>query len=224
MNIPPATQPIRIWDLPTRLFHWSLVLLVAAAWATAELADDLMDYHMLAGYGILALVLFRFAWGFVGSAHSRFADFVRGPGAAMAYLRQMKSGSPLHHHGHNPLGGWMVVILLISLLLQAGTGLFANDDIMTEGPLKHWVSDDTSSLLTSIHHANFNILLGLVALHISAILFYRFFKGENLVRPMVTGYKPLPTGTPTPKAAPAWLAALILAGASALVWGMVNYL
>jgi len=117
-----------------------------------------------------------------------------------------------------------VVILLASILLQAGTGLFANDDIMTEGPLKHLVSDDASSLLTGIHETNFYVLLGLVAVHVGAILFYRFFKGEDLVRPMLTGNKPLPAGTPKPNIAPTWLAALIMAGSSAAVWGIVNYL
>jgi cytochrome b len=214
----------RIWDLPTRLFHWCLVLLVAAAWGTAELGDNLMDYHKLAGYGILALVMFRLAWGICGSETSRFVGFVRGPKSALAYLQAVKSGQASSYPGHNPLGGWMVAALLALLFLQAGTGLFANDDIMTEGPLKHWVSDEASSLLTGIHETNFYVLLGLVAVHVSAILFYRFFKGEDLVRPMLTGNKPLPLGTPEPKMAPIWLAALIMAGSSATVWGIVAYL
>lgn len=214
----------RIWDLPTRLFHWCLVLLVAAAWGTAELGDNLMDYHKLAGYGILALVMFRLVWGICGSETSRFVGFMRGPKSALAYLQAVKSGQASPYPGHNPLGGWMVAALLALLFLQAGTGLFANDDIMTEGPLKHWVSDEASSLLTGIHETNFYVLLGLVAVHVSAILFYRFFKGEDLVRPMLTGNKPLPLGTPEPKMAPIWLAALIMAGSSATVWGIVAYL
>ena len=214
----------RIWDLPTRLFHWSLVLLVGAAWGTAELGDNLMDYHKLAGYGILALVMFRLTWGICGSETSRFASFVRGPKSALAYLRAVKSGLASPYPGHNPLGGWMVVALLAILFLQAGTGLFANDDIMTEGPLKHWVSDETSSLLTGIHETNFYVLLGLVAIHVSAILFYRFFKGEDLVRPMLTGNKSLLPCAPEPKIAPIWLAVLIMAGSSATVWGIVTYL
>lgn len=215
--------PTVVWDIPTRLFHWSLALLFFSAWVTAEIGDNLMDAHKLIGYAILALALFRWAWGFVGSSTSRFSDFVRGPKAAIAHIQEVKSGKPVPHTGHNPLGGWMVLALLLLLLVQAGTGLFANDDIMTEGPLKHLVSDDASSLLTGIHHLVFDGLLVLVGLHVAAILAYRFRLKENLVLPMLTGHKKLPSGSPKPRIASPWLALVLFLIATGTVAALVNF-
>lgn len=211
-----------VWDIPTRLFHWSLALLFFSAWVTAEIGDNLMDAHKLIGYAILALVLFRWLWGFAGSSTSRFSDFIHGPLAAMAHLKEVKSGKPAPHAGHNPLGGWMVLALLLLLLVQAGTGLFANDDIMTEGPLKHLVSDELSSRLTGIHHLVFDGLLVLVGLHVAAILAYRFRLKENLVLPMLTGRKELPPGMPTPRIASTWLALILFLLAAGGVAALIN--
>lgn len=220
MNIPhsqtPSAARILVWDLPTRLFHWTLLMLVVAAWGTAE--NDWMDYHKLAGFGILALLLFRIVWGFVGSTHSRFADFIHRPATTLSYAKDMKAGKPSEYVGHNPLGGWMIAGLLLILLAQAGSGLFASDDIMTDGPLRHWVADGTASLLTKIHEINFYFLASLVALHIGAILAYRFLKGENLVLAMLTGRKAMHKASCAPKTSPLWLAALALSATTAMVW------
>jgi cytochrome b len=182
---------IRIWDLPTRLFHWILVVLVVFSVVTAEIGGNWLDWHMRSGYCILTLLLFRLLWGFAGSYHARFANFVRPPAAALAYLRGLRSGSAAARGGHNPLGALSVVALLIAFLLQASTGLFANDDsTSTEGPLAKLVSNHTSNLLTAVHEINQWVLYTLVALHVAAIAYYWFARRENLVTPMLTGDKP----------------------------------
>ncbi|OQW95394.1 MAG: hypothetical protein BWK79_02640 [Beggiatoa sp. IS2] len=180
---------VLVWDLPVRLFHWLLVGLVITAWVTAEEGGGWMTWHLWCGYSILTLVLFRILWGFFGSHYARFSDFIYGPRQVIQYATHLFKPSSPHYIGHNPIGGWSVVFLLTTLLIQAGTGLFANDDIATEGPLASWVTEEISSLLTEIHEINFNILLILVGLHLSAILFYRVVKKQNLVLPMITGRK-----------------------------------
>lgn len=178
-----------VWDLPTRLFHWSLALLVAFQWASAEVGGFLMDYHVLGGYAILALVLFRVVWGLVGSHHARFANFLRGVGPTLEYARALRANAAPRYLGHNPLGGWMVLALLGMLALQIATGLFASDDAMTRGPLMHLVSEQASQILTQIHEGSFGVLLALIVLHVASVMAHRIFKGENLARAMVTGYK-----------------------------------
>ena len=212
---------VRIWDLPVRLFHWLLLLLVCFSWYCGE--QGIMDWHKRSGYAILTLLLFRLAWGLVGSTTARFGSFVKGPAAALAYARALRAGTPLPSLGHNPLGGWMVVALLAVLLLQAGTGLFANDDILTEGPLAKLVSKDASDWLTGIHEANFNLLLVLVALHIAAALFYFFVKGENLILPMITGRKRIEAKASGLRFRSPFLALVALALAAALVWWIVTF-
>lgn len=180
---------IYVWDLPTRLFHWTLLGLVIFQWASAEIGGDLMDYHLLTGYAIAALVVFRVAWGFAGNRYARFGNFLRGVGPTIEYARAMRAKTAPRYLGHNPLGGWMVLALLGTLAIQVTTGLFANDDVMTEGPLRHLVSDRASSLLTEVHGLVFNLLVALVALHVVAVYAHRIFKKEDLIRPMLTGYK-----------------------------------
>ncbi|MBF0305432.1 MAG: cytochrome b/b6 domain-containing protein [Alphaproteobacteria bacterium] len=206
---------IPVWDPPTRAFHWSLALLVALAWASAKL--DSMTLHMNAGHAILALIAFRLAWGFVGSRHSRFTDFVRGPRAALAYLR-----GGVATLGHNPLGGWMVLALLGVLGGQAVTGLFADDDIIASGPLAHLVSSSATSLLTKVHKIGAKAILALIALHLAAVLFHRLVKGENLVRPMITGIKRLPShhAPPAQPFASPWAALAVFAAAAGVSWGL----
>lgn len=220
---PENIQAVTVWDLPTRLFHWTLVALMIAQWLTAE-ASSTMDWHVRDGYAVLALVLFRLIWGFVGSETARFSDFVRGPGAALEYVRALLRGETPHYLGHNPLGAWSIVAMLVLLLIQAGTGLFANDDIMTEGPLYAWVSKDTSDWLTTIHKLNFNLLLLVIAVHISAVLFYLLVKRENLIHPMLSGHKRLPPelAQPAPRIVSPWrgLAALVAVGVA--VWSLVR--
>jgi cytochrome b len=223
---PPAERrPILVWDLPVRLFHWLLVLLVTASALSgsfaAEIGGDGMQWHKRCGYCILALVLFRAGWGFFGSTYARFANFVRGPRAVARYAAGLLRPTHETHAGHNPLGGWSVVSMLLALGVQTTTGLFISDeDLGVEGPLAHLVSSRTGDLLASVHEINFYVLLALVATHIAAILFYLLVKRENLVRPMLTGYKQLP-----PRASPAGgsgmalrAAALLLVAAATVYW------
>lgn len=219
MSAKAPEAPVTVWDLPTRLFHWILVVLIGVSWYCGETGE--MRWHMLSGQTILALLLFRLAWGLVGSQSARFTDFVRGPGAVVGYARGLLAGSAPPAVGHNPLGGWMVVALLLVLLIQAGTGLFANDDIFSEGPLADQVSKATSDQLTKLHKANFNLLLVLAALHIAAAFYYLLAKGENLIRPMFTGRKRL-AGAAAPRLRSPLLALALLAGAAGLVWLLVT--
>mgnify|MGYP005812610067 CR=1 FL=1 len=212
-----------VWDWPVRIFHWTLVALLAASWATAEAGVEFMPWHMRCGYAVLTLLLFRLLWGLVGSRSARFSDFLRGPRAVLGYARAWFSREPHHYLGHNPLGGWMVIVLLVLVAVQAGSGLFANDDIFNEGPLARLVSGATSGLLTAVHKANFNLLLVAVGLHVVAVLLY-LWRGENLLRAMFTGRK-LP-GAYRDRAgvmAPLWRAALCLALAAGGVWALVTW-
>ena len=181
---------VLVWDLPTRLFHWLLLISVILSFVTGNIGGNTMKYHLLSGYGILVLLIFRLAWGLVGSRTARFSSFVKGPATVLAYvatLLQKKTQKP--SLGHNPLGGWSIVAMLLVLFVQVATGLFANDDILTGGPLYVWVTKETSNLLTWVHLINRFVLIALIAVHIFAVFFYFFFKHENLIRPMVTGMK-----------------------------------
>jgi len=175
---------IRVWDLPTRLFHWLLAALMVAAFVTGQLGGDLMAWHGRLGLAIIGLLVFRLVWGFVGSTHARFANFFPRPATVVAYLRGQWRGL-----GHNPLGALSVFGLLVVVAIQALTGLFANDDIAFQGPLAVLVAGDTSLWLTSIHRIMVNLLLLLVGLHVAAVLFYTWVKRDNLVLPMITGTK-----------------------------------
>jgi len=175
---------VEVWDLPLRLFHWLLVLAVTLAIVTAKAGGEWMAWHGRTGLFILGLVVFRVVWGLVGSTHARFIHFAPTPGRIKAYL----SGH-WHGLGHNPLGALSVFALLGVLGYQSSTGLISNDDISFTGPLA----------LTGWHHRVGNALMALVGLHVAAILFYRLIKKENLVKPMVTGVKPVdevPPGAP----------------------------
>jgi len=176
---------IRVWDLPIRLFHWLLVLCVVLSFITVKIGGNAMEFHALIGYCVLTLVIFRVCWGLVGSHHARFIHFVPSPKGLVNYiLGKTKAGL-----GHNPLGALSVLALLVSLGLQATTGLFANDDIAFEGPFAKYVSNDMVQFLTSIHYFNEKVLIILIALHLCAILYYQKFKGENLIKPMLLGDK-----------------------------------
>jgi cytochrome b len=182
-----------VWDLPLRLFHWLLVLSLAASWATAEAGFDWMQVHMYLGYWTLALLLFRIIWGFVGPRHARFSSFLTGPVGIWRYASALAAGTMIQTVGHNPLGGIMVIVMLVLVGFQAGTGLFATDDIVWTGPYHAAVSEATADRLTSLHHLNFNIILAAVALHIMAIAFYFLVKKQNLVGAMLHGKKPAET-------------------------------
>lgn len=212
-------REVRVWDLPTRLFHWALVAAVAVAILSAELG--MLAIHMLAGETVLVLVLFRLGWGVVGSQTARFADFVKGPGAILDYLKRSRAGGEAAFTlGHNPLGALMVVALLLILLVQATSGLFTSDDILVDGPLVPMASGATVAALSSVHRLLANGIFVLIGLHVVAVFFYLLVKKDNLIRPMVTGRKSLPgpVATSEPRRAPAALALAILAASAGLVF------
>ena len=179
-----------VWDLPLRMFHWTLVACVVGSWITHELGTQWFDWHRRLGYATLVLVTFRIAWGFVGPRYARFASFIVGPRHIGAYARRLAERGRGTTAGHNPLGGLAVLAMLGLLLFQAVTGLFANDEIFNAGPLYGYVSDGVSDRLTGLHKSGFDLLLVLIGLHLAAVLYYLLWKRVNLVRPMLTGRKP----------------------------------
>jgi cytochrome b len=216
-----GTVKVKVWDAPVRIFHWLLVLLLIFQYVTVK--ASYMTWHMYGGYTILALLLFRIIWGFVGSTHARFGDFLYGPAAMFAYIRTLPRREAAKFAGHNPLGGLSVLLMLLAVLVQAVTGLFANDDVLTEGPLVQWIAKETSDWITTIHRYNFYVVLGLVAAHILAVLYYLFYKSENLVKAMFTGYKALPAAPAGARIAGTWLALVVLAIAVSAVYFNINY-
>jgi cytochrome b len=175
------------WDFPTRFFHWTLAALVTFSFVTGKVGESWLVWHMKSGYAIIALLLFRLAWGLVGSPEARFASFVRRPAAALAYVRSLSAGKRELPPGHNPLGGWSVVAMLACLALQVGTGLFSNDESSHEGPLAAKVSDAMVDRMTSIHGWNQYAILTLVVLHLAAISFYQWRLRLDVLGPMVHG-------------------------------------
>ncbi|MEX0960157.1 MAG: cytochrome b/b6 domain-containing protein [Burkholderiales bacterium] len=213
-------QKLQVWDLPVRLFHWLLVALVVSQ--IVSVGGLAMEYHALGGYAILTLIVFRIAWGLFGSTHARFSNFLCGPAAVLRYLRSLAKPGHAPHPGHNPLGGWSVMLMLASLLTQAISGLFADDDILMRGPLAKHVSGDTVSLMTRIHDTNAIVLFVLIGIHIAAVLFYLVFKRENLIGPMFTGYKRVASPPVDAPQAGIWRAVILLAASGAAVYGIVN--
>lgn len=231
------SRTIDVWDLPTRLFHWVLVLLFALLWVSGEVGGlDIelplpggdtffltnIDLHMWLGQLLLTLLVFRLLWGVWGSTTARFCSFVRGPRAAGRYIAELLRGRvPSGGIGHNPAGGWMVVFMLGVLLLQAITGLFANDEIFAEGPLAHLVSADTSGRLTCLHGLLFNVLLGAVALHVITVSYY-LLRGKNLIGAMFSGRQSIDASERTDalQRAPLWRAVVLLAAAGFAVWSL----
>ena len=212
---------MRIWDAPTRLFHWAIVLLLITSYVSVE--TDRMWLHYWSGYTVMTLLLFRLVWGLVGSETSRFRQFLRSPVAGLAHLAQFRDGEPDREIGHNAAGGWMVLVMLVALIVQVSTGLFAGDPIDGGGPFVDQIAAPTQKLLDRIHSFNFNIILGLVILHILAVAAYAVIKRHDLVRPMVTGKKRLPATMRQPRFANPLLAPLVLACAAAFVWGLIRF-
>ena len=192
-----ADSKIRVWDLPTRVFHWVLALAVIASVVTAKVGGNAAVWHFRIGYLVLTLLVFRILWGLLGGRWSRFASFIYAPSTTLRYLRGQARPDEHLDVGHSPLGAGSVFALLALLLAQVGTGLFADDEIANAGPLVKYVSSATSSLLTG-WHKNFGqwLIISLIVLHIGAILFYRFRKRRDLVGPMLTGDKLLSSTTP----------------------------
>jgi cytochrome b len=200
---------VTVWDAPTRLFHWLVVVLVAAAYVTQRV--DWMGWHVRAGEALLALVIFRLLWGFFGSDTARFGRFLASPGAAVRHLAHLLRREPDRAVGHNPAGGWSVLLLLGLLLGETLSGLYVNNDVADEGPLSELVPAPVANAITDLHTILWDVLLAAVMLHLLAIAVYAMAKGQNLVRPMLTGRKALPPAVPAPRLAPAWLAVLLFA-------------
>ncbi len=214
-----TAERVPTWDLPTRIFHWSIVLLIPFLWWSAE--EGRMDLHIPAGIAMFGLLLFRLIWGVFGGSTARFAVFVKGPRALRAHI----GGRSIPGVGHNPLGALSVIAMLIVLALQAGLGLFATDeDGLASGPLAHLVSYDVSEALTELHHDLFNLLAALIALHVAAIIFYLIVRRRNLVRAMLVGDGEAPAGAQPLRPVPIWhfwIAAAVAGGAALWMGGVV---
>jgi cytochrome b len=213
----PARQ--KVWDAPTRLFHWLIVGLVAFSWWTAE--EHMMDWHRISGLTIVGLLVFRIWWGFMGPATARFSHFIKGPGAVFGYIPKLFSRDYKAALGHNPLGALSVIAILLALIAQVGLGLFAMDtDGIESGPLARFVSYDTAEQMGDLHEDAFNILLVLIGLHIVAIAFYLIVKRINLVGPMITGSRKAGAEGPVEgiASAPLWRFAVGVLLAVAVVW------
>jgi cytochrome b len=217
-----AAREIRVWDPWVRLVHWSIVLLLPFSYWTAE--TDRWEWHFYSGYAIMTLVLFRIAWGLVGSDTARFGNFLRSPREAIAHLRHLRTPPREAEIGHNAAGGWMVLALLLLLLAQASAGLFADDLILTRGPLARWAGEAVSDRATAIHLRVFWVIVGAAVLHILAIIAYRVLRGQNLVRAMISGRQRVAAGDPaaTPRMASPVLALALLAIAALAVWGVTR--
>lgn len=221
MSSPADHAPRRVWDLPTRAFHWVLAATVIALVVTAKVGGNAMVWHMRLGLVVLALLVFRLVWGLIGGRWSRFASFVYAPGTVLRYLRGEHRPGDHFEVGHSPLGAFSVFALIGLLAVQVATGLVADDEIATTGPLNRFVASATGLAATAWHKGYGQwVLLGLVALHIVAIVVYKL-RGKNLVTPMLTGDKPLPPDVPasTDSLATRALAAVVLGATAALaVW------
>ncbi len=201
-----------LWDWPTRMFHWLLVIAIPAAWWTAE--EGHMKWHEWIGMAVLVLLLFRVGWGFFGSRASRFGSFVRGPGRVIDYI---KGDSSQVRPGHNPLGGWSVLTLIALLFVQVVSGLFNSDEVFFDGPLRHLASSAWQDRFGALHELVFNILLAFIALHIAAVVWHQWKHKEPLVKAMVHGRAEGKTGEEA--AVASWRAVLWLVLVIAAVWG-----
>lgn len=206
---------IRVWDGPIRVFHWGVAALVLTSWLTQH--ENWMRAHEFAGYTMFAALLFRLAWGVMGSDTARFRSFLKSPVAALMHLRRFARREPDREIGHNAAGGWMVLVLLLLLAIQVGTGLCANDQVMTYGPFAERIGQDWSDWLSHVHAVNFIAIEVAVLLHVAAVSAYMLLKGQNLIRPMVTGRKRLPAGTRAPRLRGPLLALAVLAVSGGIV-------
>ncbi|NEX61424.1 cytochrome b/b6 domain-containing protein [Noviherbaspirillum galbum] len=219
-------KTIRVWDLPVRLFHWALALLVLAAVVTQKIGGNAMAWHFRCGYAILALLLFRILWGVVGSRYARFSSFIHGPSTIAGYIRNGKAALRDKALGHNPLGGLSILTMIGVLLAQAVGGLFSNDDIAYDGPLVKYISKEVSDRITGLHKdVGATLIYFLVALHVATIAYYFLKKRENLVKPMITGDAPATVDAPpaADSAATRLLALALLAVCGGLVYLLVTH-
>ncbi|WP_319486849.1 cytochrome b/b6 domain-containing protein [uncultured Cohaesibacter sp.] len=183
-------ERVRLWDPAIRLFHWALVLCVVAAWGLGEFGPDVMTLHFYFGYAIVALLAFRLIWGLIGPKTARFAHFIYGPKATLSYAASLFERKPSYWRGHNPMGALAAFALLGLLIAQVASGLMGDpDDFINVGPLAQYVGSDTASLAIDLHEALAPLLLLLVVLHVATIAFYKIWKREDLIKPMITGWK-----------------------------------
>ena len=214
------TQRVKVWDGATRLFHWLLVFLLGFSWLSVR--KGWMAWHMYSGYSIGALILFRIAWGFVGSETSRFSNFLASPFEAFRHLLHLTKREPDEQVGHNAAGGWMVLLMLLLVGIQVSTGLGANDEagaaVGVEGPLAKFLSKDTSDAMANLHYRNFTLIQTAVVLHVFAIAAYFVLKRHNLLHPMLHGHKQLPIDTEAPHIAHPLRAWAIFAVAAAIMY------
>jgi len=193
-------RAVRVWDLPTRLFHWSLVLCVVGSFTSAKIGGNAMTWHLGFGYAVCALLTFRFVWGFAGGRWSRFANFLYSPATLLRYLRGERRDDEHLDVGHTPLGSASVFAMLLFLTAQVASGLFADDEIATTGPLNKLVSSATALWLSDYHGSIGQwVLLTLILLHVGAILTYRLRLRTDLIGPMISGDKWLPSEVPVSK-------------------------
>jgi cytochrome b len=219
----PTARATRVWDLPTRIFHWALLLCIVGLFITVNVGGDWMQWHFRCGYAVFTLLMFRIVWGFVGGRWSRFASFIYAPSSLVAYIKGQ--GKPEHSVGHNPLGAGSVFALLGFLALQVASGLFSDDDIAYQGPLAKFISNARIATLTWYHkEVGSKVLVALIVLHIAAILFYLYKKKENLIRPMLDGDKQVvqPVLPSRDDAASRAVAAVVLALCATGVWWVVK--
>ncbi len=222
-------KTISVWDIPVRLFHWSLATSILMLFITAQIGGNAMEWHKKIGYFVIGLILFRVVWGFVGSYHARFKNFVRAPATVIAYAKKLFKKDSTHYVGHNPMGGLSVVALIASVGFQTVTGLFSNDDILLEGPYANLVSKAFSDQMTKLHHLNSDFILILVGLHLCAIAFYTMFKKEQLIEAMLTGKKEMDASIGgrveaemAEKARPNWLPWSVVVVVSGVVYALVT--
>ena len=221
MTMASETLPVRVWDLPTRLFHWLLAAAVIGLVVSGKIGGNALVWHMRFGLVVFTLLGFRLLWGVVGGRWSRFASFLYAPVTVLRYLRGQHRPGDHFEVGHNPLGAFSVFALMAVLAVQVATGLIADDEIATTGPLNKYVSSALGLSATAWHKGYGQwLLLALVALHVLAIVVYRL-RGQNLVKPMLTGDKPLPPDVPPSAdsmATRALAAGLLLAVGAVAVW------
>jgi cytochrome b len=215
-----APRIVLVWDAPIRVFHWLIVALVAAAYATWRL--NWMVWHGWVGDAVLTLLLFRLLWGFFGGETARFSRFLTSPRTAFQHLRHALRREPDHQMGHNPAGGWMVLLLLALLLLETLTGLYIANDIADEGPLTEVVPAWAANVIATSHAILWDALLAAIALHVLAIAGFAAIKGQNLLRPMITGTKVLPASVAAPRAGSPARAVLLLIGCAVATAFLVN--
>lgn len=191
-------REIKVWDLPTRLFHWCLVVLFLTSWASAEF--DYFTVHYYSGYGMLTLVLFRVVWGFTGSDTSKLLGYVKSPVTVLNYMKSLAVRKPGTEIGHNPMGGYAVLAMIGFLAAQVGTGLFAQDiDFINSGPLADLVSFEAGNQASKLHFILFDLLLILICVHLAAVAFHEGYKREGLIKAMLTGWRGYgPDGPVTP--------------------------